>query len=254
MLYDDTNLNNEIGTIIEVEERNSWLSRASIIGEREDVVAANCERMLIIMAAADPFYNRRLIDRFLVSAVAGGVEPAICINKSELMPAKILKEDLEPYKQMGIELFFVSAHQNKNIEKIREYIKNHITAFSGPSGVGKSTLLNLLFGDDIQKISEVSERTGKGRHTTSTAKFIRFDEDTCIIDTPGVREFGLWNIDKAELATYFIDFAPFYDNCKFKPCTHIHEPNCAVKDAVETDEIDSERYQSYLNIFDSLKV
>ncbi len=253
ILYDEPDINCEIGTIIEVEHRDSWLSRTSIIGEKEDVVAANCQRMVIMMAAADPFYNRRVIDRFLIAAVAGGIEPAICINKTELMPIDLLEKDMAPYKKMGIEVFFISAHLNKNIKQISEYIKNHTTAFSGPSGVGKSTLLNLLYGDDIQKISEISERTGKGRHTTSTAKFIRFDEDTCIIDTPGVREFGLWNIQKEELPTYFSDFAPYYDNCKFTPCSHTHEPNCAVKSAVENSEIDSERYQSYLNIFESLK-
>lgn len=239
--------------IIEISERESWLSRKSIIGEKEDVIAANAERLLIIMSAADPFYNKRLIDRFLISAISGGIEPAICINKIELMPLDMLKEDLAIYEEIGIPFFFISIHNNLGLEAIKEFIEGTTTIFAGPSGVGKSSLLNYLTGEDTQKISEISERTGKGRHTTSSPFLIRLNPETVIIDTPGIRELAIWNLSKDELHNYFSDFQDFYDDCKYVPCTHTHEPGCAVKKAVEDGIIDAERYQSYLNIFESIK-
>ncbi len=248
-----SNKSEELSTIVQVLNRSTCLSRNSIYGNKEDVIAANADKLLIVVAAADPFYNKRLIDRMLIAADMGGLQAAICVNKIDLMPIDFLMNDMEVYKKLGIDVFQISVHQQSNLSAIQEFVSNSTTIFSGQSGVGKSSLLNLLYGNSIQKILEISDRSGKGRHTTSNASIIRIDKDTAIIDTPGIREFGLWGIETEELALMFDDFEEYRENCKFVHCTHIHEPKCAVKEAVESNLIDPERYQSYLNIYESLK-
>lgn len=243
----------ELASIVQVKKRRTELARMSIYGKKEDIIAANADKLLIVAAACDPFYNRRMIDRMLIAADMGGINAAICINKCEMMPQDFLDEDLQIYRKLNIPLYFTSANKQIGLEGIREYIATGTTIFSGQSGVGKSSLLNLLCGENIQRTLEISEKSGKGRHTTSAATLFEIDENSRIIDTPGLREFGLIGIKKEELPLMFDDFEPFFEKCRFMPCTHTHEPHCAVKAAVENGEIDPERYQSYLNIFESLE-
>ena len=243
----------ELSTIVQVQNRWSSFSRMAIIGRREDVVATNADKILIVAAAAEPFYNKRMLDRMLIAADMGGIQAGLCINKIDMMPMDFLEEDLRVYKELGIPLFFISVHKQLKIDPVREFVLGATTIFSGQSGVGKSSLLNLLYGEELQRILEISDKSGKGRHTTSAATFIRVNPTTNIIDTPGLREFGLWDIKREELPLMFDDFEPFFADCKFMPCTHTHEPGCAVKAGVDSGEIDSERYQSYLNIFETLE-
>jgi ribosome biogenesis GTPase len=241
------------GSIIYVETRKSWLSRKPLIGVREDVVAVNAEILMIIMSADNPVYNTRLIDRLIVSALVGNLKPALCINKIDLMDIAVLNSDLKIYRQLGCPVIFVSAHSEIGIDELKLFLHGKHSIFTGPSGVGKSSILNKILGYPVQKIQDVSTKTSKGKHTTSTGRLFRIDDNCSIIDTPGIREFGIVNIKKEELTLYFKEFADFYEHCRFMPWSHTHEPGCEVKSAVERGKITEERYISYVNIYETLK-
>jgi ribosome biogenesis GTPase len=242
------------GSIVAVEERKTMIARKTPGKEvSENIIASNIDNLLIFMSAFDPLYNKRLIDRYLIAAEAGGVKPAICINKMDLVEDfDFFTEDLQVYSELGIDVIFISAQNNVNIDTIISYINGKSTLFSGVSGSGKSTLINTIFGKEIQAVSEISEKTLKGKHKTTSVKMFQSEKDTYIIDSPGIREFGIIGIDKNEISLYFHDFDNFFPECKYSSCNHIHEPGCAVRDAVESGLIDYERYQSYVNIFESI--
>lgn len=242
------------GSIVAVDTRKTMIARKTPgKGISENVIAANIDNLIILMSAFDPIYNKRLIDRYLIAAEAGGVTPAICINKMDLVEDRdFFYEDLEIYMDLGIKVMFISAQENSNIGEIKDYLQGKSSLLSGVSGSGKSTLINLLTGKELQAVSEISERTLKGRHKTTSVKMFKLAEVTYVIDSPGIREFGLLGINQNDISLYFHDFDDFFPECKYYSCTHIHEPGCAVIDAVEKGLIDHERYQSYVNIFESI--
>ncbi len=247
----------ETGIIIAVEERKNSLAR-KVPGKskREHIIAANADYLLLIMSAFQPRYNRKLIDRFLVAAELGGLNFALCINKIDLVhkdDMDILKEDFIPYWELGIKTFFVSVDKEINLNNVEEFLKGNRVILAGPSGVGKSSIVNYLLGDSIQTVNEISERTQKGQHTTSSVRMFDLDDSTQIIDTPGVREFAISGLDKEELALYYHEFDRYFPDCKYPQCSHIHEPHCAVLEAVENGEIDIQRYESYINLFNTLE-
>lgn len=242
-----------LASIVEVKKRESRYCRLSIYGGKEDVVAANIDNVLITCSAENPHYNKRMIDRMLIAATVGGVAPGICINKSELADEEEIADDLASYADINIPVFIISCYNNKNIDELSDFLSGKTTALAGMSGVGKSSIINLLSKNFNQSVSEVSRKTGKGRHTTSAAIMTYVNENTSLIDTPGLREFGIVGLHQDELQAYFPEFMKFNEKCRFIPCSHTHEPGCAVKDAVFEGEIDADRYESYLNIFDSLE-
>ena len=242
------------GMIVEVGERISQFSRKGI-GKHagEQVIISNVDSILIVMSAADPFYNKRLLDRYLIAAELGGLSPMICINKIELMDEDLIAEDLSVYSEtLNIPIFFTSVKEKRGIEELSHALCEHSTVLSGPSGVGKSSLINAITGEELQKTGEVSERTWKGKHITSSARMFAMPGGGFLADTPGLRELGIWDMHPDDVAFYFHDFDAFYPKCKFTSCTHRHEPDCAVKQAVEEELIDPERYISYLQIAESL--
>lgn len=245
--------NDNLGRITAVAERKTWFSRKPLIGILEDIIAANADSLLIIMSTDYPIYNKRLIDRLIVAAKIGNLKPAICINKIDLFENELLYEDLQIYSDLNYPVFYTSAKTGRGLNKLYNYIENKEVIFAGPSGVGKSSILNSLSGKNIQKVRKISKQTTKGRHATSSSRLIELGNHTSIIDTPGFREFGIVNINKIELGLYFDDFLQYYENCKFMPCSHTHEPGCAVKEAVAKGKIDYDRYESYLNIYNSIE-
>ncbi len=239
--------------IVFVDERHTKLSRRGVgKSASEQIIVSNTEQLLIVMSAAEPFYNRRLIDRYLIAAEKGELEPIICINKIELMPEKFVKDDLKIYRTLGIKVHLVSANNAKGLRSLELSLRGKITVFSGPSGVGKSTIANALLGEDHQEVGEISERTWKGRHITTGARMFALPKGGFITDTPGLRELGLWDISRQEAQFYFHEFDEHFPYCKYSLCMHKNEPGCAVIAALERGEIDPERYQSYCNILDSI--
>lgn len=255
---DDSFANLKKGIIRKIGKRWTKLSR-KLPGriDAEQILASNADQVVIVMAAVNPFYNKRLIDRYQIAAELGDLKVIICINKIDLLNVdeiKMIEEDLSVYKDLGDDIIFISAENGDRIDVLRNtYLKDKVSIFSGPSGVGKSTLVNQILGGHIQKVKAISETTAKGMHTTSFTKLFELPEGGSIIDSPGIREFALWDITQEELPLYFRDFQDYYLNCKYSGCTHIHEPGCAVIKALEDDKIQIDRYESYLNLYDSMK-
>jgi ribosome biogenesis GTPase len=199
-----------------------------------------------------PDLNRRLIDRYLVAAEVGKIKPIIAVNKIDLVQGMNAQDILQPYHDLGITILYMSALYGEGIKPLEEHLKDKTSVFSGQSGAGKSTLVNSLLGEQVQVVSEISDKSNKGRHTTSFVAEFDLPFGGTVIDTPGIREFALAGVDKQNLPLYFHEFDDFMLNCKYKPCSHTHEPNCAVAEAVENGEIDYERYESYIYLYESL--
>jgi ribosome biogenesis GTPase len=250
----DTETELETGTIARVRKRNTKFSRqAPGKGVSEHVLASNIDKVIIQGSFANPALNLRLIDRMLVAAELGDVEPIIMINKVD--DEKYMEELdflLGYYSGMDYKIHASSLVNEINTGWLGDELKNCHTLLTGPSGVGKSTFINYVIGSEVQVVNEISERTTKGTHTTSFVKRFRLPEGGTLTDSPGIREFGIWNIKPEEIHLYFRDFEDYIHSCKYTSCKHTHEPGCAVKEAVEADEIAAERYYSYLNIYDSI--
>lgn len=240
-------------TIVEILERKNILSRrASGYEPFEQIIASNISDVLILVAAANPEYNLKLIDRIIISAELNGLIPSICINKIDLVDKSVISPDFEIYRKLGIKILYISVEKRIGIDELINYLQNKEVALIGQSGVGKSSLINLLFGKELQKTREISKYSTKGRHTTSYVKMFDYNNQFKIVDSPGVREYGIWGLQKQDLTFYFKDFEPYAKECKYTHCSHIHEPGCRVIQAVQEGEILPIRYESYCNIYESL--
>ena len=234
------------GMIEVVEPRRGTLTRG--YRRREHVVVSNVDQLLIVSALAEPGLKLPLIDRYLISAVKGGVRPIIVLNKADLVDLAPYQWVIGLYNQLGYETIATSAADGRGLDRIRALLSYGATAFSGQSGVGKSSLLNALQPGLNLRVREVSGYA-KGKHTTTTAELIRLGTGGYVVDTPGLRQFELWNIDPGEIEAHFIEFRPYIPKCKFPDCSHIHEYDCAVKEAIYWGQIHPGRYESYLKLF-----
>jgi len=235
--------------------RRSRLSRPDPFhAHRERVVAANVDLAVIVTALRKPVLSTGLVDRYLVALAHGGVPAAIVANKSDLVDEPRDRDpellQLAPYRQLGIPLILASARTAEGIDELRALIAGRTVVFVGHSGVGKSSLLNALEPEAAAEVGEVSETHRKGRHTTTRSRIYRLPGGSRVVDTPGIREFGLWQLSPRELAAYFDELAPLAVGCRFSDCSHVHEPACAVRAAAERGELP--RYATYLRILESL--
>lgn len=236
------------GIIERVEPRYGVLSRAS--KGRQHTIVANVDQLLIVGSAAEPYLKPNLIDRFLVSAEQSGIRPLIVINKVDLVPRASLMPIVGVYSQMGYRVLLCSATTGFGIERLQAELAGRQTAVVGQSGVGKSSILNALEPGLGLRVARVSAETQKGRHTTTSAELLRLKSGAYLVDTPGIRQFQLWDIVPAEVQNYYRDIRPLVSHCRFPDCTHRHEEDCAVKDAVADDLIDARRYESYLSLLE----
>jgi ribosome biogenesis GTPase len=235
------------GLIEKVEARRGTITRA--YRHREHVIVANVDQLLIVSALAEPGLKLPLIDRYLISAEKGGVRPVIVLNKVDLVDLADYQWVVGLYTQLGYETIPTSAADGRGIDRLKELLGRGATAFSGQSGVGKSSLLNAIEPGLNLRVREVSDWTFKGKHTTTNAELIRLGPGGYVVDTPGLRQFELWDVEPAEVEGYFVEFRPYIPLCKFPDCSHTHETGCAVKDAVHWGQIDGGRYASYLKIY-----
>lgn len=242
------------GLIDSVDERDSVLSRQRPGANRpaEDVILANPDQVLVVFAAAEPAPHTRMLDRFLVIAEANELPVIICVNKIDLTGLDKARSIFGVYEELGYPLLYASVAEGVGLHELHELLEDRLTAVTGPSGVGKSALINSLHPGLNLRVGDLREFESKGQHTTRSAQLIRlpFGKETYIADTPGIRELGLYEIEPASLAFYFIEMKPFIHDCRFPNCTHTHEPECAVRAAVERGDISPERYESYLRVLD----
>lgn len=250
-------LDDDRGLIAHVEERRSHLGRTAAGGKgMQQVVAANVDVVLCTIAADRPDFRRTVIDRYIVAALLGEAEPIVVVNKIDTLDdvlSELINDEMAIYRDLGYSIFFVSAATGAGLDDLRAAIVGRTAVLVGQSGAGKSTITNALVGDESRKVGEVRDKDRRGVHTTVDSIMIPLEGGGKLIDTPGLREFGIWDLEPEELDGYFVEFQDVLRQCRYLPCTHTHEPACAVRAAVEAGEIDEGRYASYLSIYQSLK-
>ena len=242
-------MHNDDGVIVAVHARRNSLLRRAPSKNRAQVLAANVDQALLVFAGLEPPIKQGLLDRFLVACELAGIAAVITINKVDqgLGEAERL---LSLYESLGYAVRRVSARTGWGLGAIRRLLVDRTSLFCGPSGAGKSSLLNAVYPGFRLKVGELSESTGKGRHTTSVAELMPLPYGGFVVDTPGLKEFGVWEIGAAELERAFPEIARHVEECRYADCSHQVEPECAVRAAVEAGAIDEGRYSSYLKILE----
>lgn len=244
-------------TITDIMERRNYINRQSPRFKfQHHIVASNLDQSMLVATLKEPKTSQGFIDRFLVASEMYHVKPVIVFNKADLYKTKELEKFeqwKEMYEQVGYNVSLISAIQNEGIEKIKELLKDKVTLISGHSGVGKSSLLNSIFPEKNLKTQVISGWSGKGQHTTTFAEMYDLPFGGSLIDTPGMREFGLVDISKQELSHYFPEMRDRLQNCQFNNCQHLNEPGCAIKQAVMDGQINEDRYVSYAGILGSIE-
>ena len=232
------------GNIVELLERKSELIRPAV---------ANVDQALVIFAVMNPEPNFNLLDRFLILMAQQGLPCVICFNKADLDQEGKAQEAYEIYKNSGCKILVFSAKEGKGTEELEALLKGKTTTVAGPSGVGKSTLINSLQKSVVMETGAVSEKIKRGKHTTRHTELIAIDKDTYILDTPGFSSLGLFDLEKEDLAGFYPEFVPFERYCRFGGCSHISEPDCGVKEALQESKISPVRYENYCLLYEELK-
>jgi ribosome biogenesis GTPase / thiamine phosphate phosphatase len=238
-------------TVVAVAHRRTKLSRPGVGRVREQIFAANADQLIIVMSAKSPPFKPGLVDRYMIAAEVGGVKPLLCVNKMDLVNEP--PDAIAMYEGIGMPVVLTSCETGEGIGELRALLEGKLSVLSGHSGVGKSTLVNILAPDLDLFTQEISEQTNKGRHTTTSSRLYELPGDIRLIDTPGIRQLGLWGVSEEEISHFFPEIAEYGAQCKFRDCTHTHEPGCAVLEGIENGAITRPRYDSYLRIRESLR-
>jgi ribosome biogenesis GTPase / thiamine phosphate phosphatase len=243
--------------VTKIHDRRNYINRQSPRAKHQHhIIASNVDQSILVATLKEPRTSQGFIDRFLVASEMYHVPSAIVFNKVDLHRKKEqqqFEQWKEMYENIGYRVKSVSVKENTGIDEVKQLLKEKITLISGHSGVGKSSLLNVILPDLNLKVQEVSGWSGKGLHTTTFAEMFDLPFGGQIIDTPGMREFGLVDLTKQELSHYYPEMRKRLTHCQFNNCLHVNEPGCAIKEAVSHGEIDEDRYVSYLNILDSIE-
>jgi len=250
----EENIDEVIGVIKHIEERENYIIRKSVnLSKQTHIIAANIDVAFLLVTLNNPPTFTTFIDRFLVTAEAYGIKAVLLFNKVDAYSQEEKDEILylmAMYREIGYTCIPISAKSGKNIDKVKELMIDNTSLFSGHSGVGKSTLINRLEPSLELKTSEISEQHLQGQHTTTFAEMFDLSFNARIIDTPGIKGFGIVEIEKEELGDYFPEFFERKSECKFNNCLHVEEPKCAIKEALDEDEISWSRYKSYLQMLE----
>jgi ribosome biogenesis GTPase len=232
------------GNVVEILERKNELIRPAV---------SNIDQALVIFAAAKPEPNFNLLDRFLIMMERQGVDTIICFNKKDIVTQDEIKKLTDTYVNSGYKIVFTSTKQPDGVKEIEDLIKGKTTAVAGPSGVGKSSIINILQPKADMETGAISTKIERGRHTTRHSELIYIEDSTYIMDTPGFSSLFINDFEKEELKDYFPEFAEYQEGCKFQGCVHINEPKCMVKDALLEGKISQVRYNNYIEMFNELK-
>lgn len=240
------------GSIEEVLPRKSVFSRqlSGVNYDYQQIILANADLALLVFACTQPNPSLRMLDRFLVVTERAHIKAVIVVNKVDLMPVEQVDSLFGMYRRIGYDVIYASARTGQGVEELRECIQGKLSTLAGPSGVGKSSLLNKVMPGLNLQVGELSEGVGrgKGRHTTQVRQLYPLEGGGYVADVPGLRTLALWDIQDEELDAYFVEIAPLVPDCQFNDCSHSHEPGCAVRNASESGQIDPRRYQSYLRL------
>ena len=252
--YVEINNDSQTWMIEKLYDRKNMIVRKSVnLSKQTHIIAANIDQAILMITLQSPLTTTGFIDRFLVSAQAFGVEAILFFNKIDLYSKKLIIQNqnlMREYSKIGYRCISFSA-LNDNINEVKSIVENKNNLISGHSGVGKSTLINKLLGTADISTNEISQRHDQGQHTTTFSELYRLDFGGTIIDTPGIKGFGLVNIDVDNLSDYFPEFLSLKQDCKFNNCKHINEPNCKVKEALENGQISKDRYSNYLSMLET---
>jgi ribosome biogenesis GTPase len=248
-----TSLNAPNGIVESVGPRRAKFSRAAS-GSRpfEQIIASNLDLLVIVVALAQPVLRPGFIDRAIVMALKGHIEPVVCINKVDLDSEEKAHRIGDVYRQLGYTVIYTSAKTGKGIERLEALLNGRVSALVGHSGVGKSSLLNAVDPSFSIKTQEMMRKHDRGRHTTTAVQLYRLDNDSYVVDCPGIKTLQLWQVDTTSLAEFFVEMVPLIGDCQFRDCTHLQEPGCAIRYNVEKGSIDTLRYQGYERIMASL--
>lgn len=234
----------KLGNIQEILPRTNALVRPAV---------ANVDQAMVVFALASPEPNCNLLDRFLLMMQTEHVPTIICFNKNDMVSDSQMREQLEVYRDSGCTAFSISVEKDAGIEEVKKYLRGRTTVLAGPSGVGKSSLVNRIYPKAEMETGQVSRKIQRGRHTTRHSELFWIDEETYIMDTPGFSSLKLPEMEKEELGQYFPEFSPYSEECRFLGCQHISEPDCSVKDALSQGEISRVRYENYKLFYEEIK-
>ncbi len=243
-------LDEDQGAIEEICERQRVLIRMAPTtrGIYKQILLANLDQNVFVFACADPAPSLRMLDRFLVITEKQKTNALIVANKVDMLDQTRAEEIFSPYTILGYPVVYTSAKENTGIQELRVYLQGKLSALAGPSGVGKTSLLNALRPGLGLEVRTVKESSHKGRHTTIVRQLFSLDETSMVADLPGIRQLSVWDVEPEELDGYFREFRPFVEKCQFNDCSHAQEPDCAIKQAVQNGTISAARYDSYLKL------
>ena len=234
----------KIGNVTELLPRKSELIRPAV---------ANVDQGMVIFAMTSPAPNLNLLDRFLIMMDRQKLPCLICFNKMDPDDGKLMETYRSAYEKSGHPLLFISAKEGTGLKELRAFLEGKTTTVAGPSGVGKSSLINHLLGETAMETGSLSAKIDRGKHTTRHSELLRIDQDSFIFDTPGFSSLEVMDLEKEELAAYYEEFVPFEKYCRFGGCSHVTEPVCGIRQAVETGEIPRIRYENYCQLYGELK-
>ncbi|NLL72208.1 MAG: ribosome small subunit-dependent GTPase A [Clostridiales bacterium] len=258
-IFRNQNIKPLVGDDVEIDTDDSLTGRGiitNILPRKNQLIrpaVANVDQALVIFAAAEPEPNLNLLDRFLVMMQRQNVNTVVCFNKNDIVHQKDMSLLIDIYKRSGYEVISISVLQNDGLSTISKILNGKTTVLAGPSGVGKSSLINLLKPEAKMEVGQVSEKIKRGKHTTRHSELIYIENDTYVMDTPGFSSLYINELEKEELKNYFIEFNDYDDNCRFIGCVHLNEPGCAVKEALQQGKISSIRYDNYKAFYNELK-